>query len=283
MFDEDLPISGSYTDKGGLRFPIEDTPQNRIQAGVFGQWASENARDYFDNERAPLKEKQIQEFIDSDMPIRDYWEYREGLSGHSKLSEKADYIMSLDLPISTKNLLINNIADREDDIDLTDYDEYGNFEEFDFATNSKELYDFLEDNDISFEQYMSSNEETKKAYGWAAKNPEKYTVSKAVANDVVTYRKYASDLYDIKADKDKDGKSISGSRKEKVIDYVNNLDIDYGARLILFKSEYKADDTYNYDIIDYLNNRQDISYEEMETILKELGFTVLSDGTIQWD
>ena len=283
MFDEDLPISGSYTDKGGLRFPIEDTPQNRIQAGVFGQWASENARDYFDNERAPLKEKQIQEFIDSDMPIRDYWDYREGLSEHSKLSEKADYIMSLDLPISTKNLLINNIANREDDIDLTDYDEYGNFEEFDFATNSRELYDFLEKNDISFEKYMSSNEETKKAYGWAAKNPEKFTVSKAVASDVVTYRKYASELYDIKADKDKYGKSISGSRKEKVIDYVNNLDIDYGARLILFKSEYKADDTYNYDIIDYLNNRQDISYEEMEIILKELGFTVLSDGRIFWD
>lgn len=283
MFDDDLPISGSYTDKGDLRFPIEDTPENRIQAGVFGQWASENARDYFDNERAPLKEKQIQEFIDSDMPIRDYWDYREGLSEHSKLSEKADYIMSLDLPISTKNLLINNIANREDDIDLTDYDEYGNFEEFDFATNSRELYDFLEDNNISFESYMSSNEETKKAYGWAAKNPEKFTVSKAVASDVVTYRKYASDLYDIKADKDEDGKSISGSRKEKVIDYVNSLDIDYGARLILFKSEYNADDTYNYDIIDYLNNRQDISYEEMETILKELGFTVRSDGTIQWD
>jgi hypothetical protein len=282
-FDDDLPISGSYTDKGDLRFPIEDTPENRIQAGVFGQWASENARDYFDNERAPLKEKQIQEFIDSDMPIRDYWDYREGLSEHSKLSEKADYIMSLDLPISTKNLLINNIANREDDIDLTDYDEYGNFEEFDFATNSRELYDFLEKNNISFKEYMSSNEETKKAYGWAAKNPEKFTVSKAVASDVVTYRKYASDLYDIKADKDEDGKSISGSRKEKVIDYVNNLDIEYGARLILFKSEYNADDTYNYDIIDYLNNRQDISYEEMETILKELGFTVLSDGTIQWD
>ena len=90
-------------------------------------------------------------------------------------------------------------------------------------------------------------------------------------------------MYDIKADKDEYGKSISGSRKEKVIDYINNLDIDYGARLILFKSEYNADDTYNYDIIDYLNSREDISYEEMETILKELGFIVRSDGTILWD
>ena len=45
MFDEELPVSGSYTDSGNLRFPVEDTLGNRIQASVFGQWASENARD----------------------------------------------------------------------------------------------------------------------------------------------------------------------------------------------------------------------------------------------
>ena len=96
------------------------------------------------------------------------------------------------------------------------------------------------------------------------------------------YRKYASELYDIKADKDENGKSISGSRKEKVLDYINNLDADYGEKIILFKNEYNADDTYNYEIIDYLNSREDISYEEMATILKELGFTVHSDGRVTW-
>ena len=90
-------------------------------------------------------------------------------------------------------------------------------------------------------------------------------------------------MYDIKADKDEYGKSISGSRKDKVIDYVNNLDIDYGARLILFKSEYPSDDTYNYDIINYLEENDAISGEEMRTILTELGFHVSDDGTISWD
>jgi CDP-glycerol glycerophosphotransferase (TagB/SpsB family) len=89
-------------------------------------------------------------------------------------------------------------------------------------------------------------------------------------------------LYDIKADKDGDGKSISGSRKEKVINYVNGLDIDYGQKIILFKSEYKSDNTYNYDIVDYLNSRNDISYDEMVTILKELGFIVSSNGYVTW-
>ena len=156
-------------------------------------------------------------------------------------------------------------------------------DEYEFATENPEKYKFLHDVGLTYEEYDNGSEDFKDAYSWAFKNPEKFTVSKAVASDVVTYRKYAGDLYDIKADKDEDGKSISGSRKEKVIEYVNNLDIDYGARLILFKSEYNADDTYNYEIIDYLNSREDISYEEMATILKELGFTVRSDGTILWD
>ena len=282
MFDEDLPVSGSYTDSGNLRFPVEDTFGNRVQAGLFGQWASENARDYFDNDYAPLNKKQIQEYIDVDLPIKEYREYREGLSGLKTLDEKADYIASLDLPISKKNLLVNNLTDREDEIDLSEYDKYGNFDEMDFAHDHEDVYEFLKENNITYKQYVSLDKDTKEAYTWAAKNPEKYTLSKAIASDVVTYRRYTSELYDIKADKDSEGKSISGSRKEKVIEYINNLDADYGERIILFKSQYKADDTYNYDIVEYLNSRDDISYEEMVAILKELGFTVSANGDVTW-
>ena len=131
---------------------------------------------------------------------------------------------------------------------------------------------------ISPEAYWNNKDE----YSYAYDHPENYAVSKAVGG-YESYRNYSKELYDIKADKDKNGKSISGSRKEKVIDYINNLDADYGEKIILFKSEYPSDDTYNYEIIDYLNGREDISYSEMETILKELGFNVSSDGHITWD
>ena len=285
MFDEDLPIAGSYTDSGNLRFPVDDTLGSRVQAGLFGQWASENARDYFDNERAPLKEKQIQELIDTELPIRDYWDYREGLSKQENLEEKVKYIESLDLPIDTKNILVNNVTDRKNPIDLTDYDQYGDYEEFDFASKNPEKYDFLQQNNVAYTEYTSS-EDAKEfydgVYSWVKNNPEKVTVSKAVTNDVVAYRQYAKDLDAIRADKDADGKTISGSAKAKKLDYINSLDIDYGARLILFKNEYNADDTYNYEIIDYLNAREDISFDEMNTILRELGFNVTADGMITW-
>ena len=154
---------------------------------------------------------------------------------------------------------------------------------YDFMYEYPDKYQFLKENGVSYEDYANGSEEFKDAWTWASKNPEKFVVGKAVAGDVVTYRKYTGELYDIKADKDEYGQSISGSRKEKVIDYINGMDLDYGQKIILFKSEYEADDSYNYDIIEYLNGREDISYSEMETILKELGFRVDSEGNITWD
>lgn len=285
MFDDDLPIAGSYTDSGNLRFPIDDTLGNRIQAGLFGQWASKNAREYFDNDWAPLKEKQIDEFIDLDIPIKEYREIREDLSELDKLEEKAEYIGGLDLTTEQKNILINNIANRKDPINMEDYDEYDSFDEFDFAEKNPEKYKFFKDNGISYSDYASADEDTKRAYNWAFENPEKYIVSQAICDDFKTYYRYKSELSDIRADKDENGETISGSAKEKKIEYINNLDLDYGQKIILLRSMYDSKEdraNYNADIVDYLNDREDISYEEMVTILKELGFTVHSNGTVEW-
>lgn len=285
MFDDDLPISGSYTKSGNLRFAVEDTWQNKLQAGIFGQYASEEASDYFDNERQTLKKNQIQELVDLDMPIQEYWKYREGLNKQDTLEEKFDYIAGLDLPVKSKNIMINNIVDRKEKVDMSNYDDFGSYEEFDFYTKNQQKYEFLEANGVSYKEYKSSEKAKEKydsAYEWYKNYPEKVTLSKAVTNNVVEYRSYTSALNEIRADKDSNGKSISGSAKAKKLDYINSLDLEYGAKLILFKSEYNADDTYNYEIIDYLNNRDDITWDEEVLILQQLGFNVTSDGTISW-
>ena len=119
-------------------------------------------------------------------------------------------------------------------------------------------------------------------YEYAYDNPEKYAVAKSVGG-YEAYKSYKKDLYSIKSDKDTNGKSISGSRKAKVIDYINNLDADYETKIILFKSEYPSDNTYNAEIVEYLNNREDVSYDEMVDILTELGFTVTDDGVVKWN
>lgn len=130
---------------------------------------------------------------------------------------------------------------------------------------------------ISYAEYWNNREE----YNYAYDKPEQYALSQAVGG-YQSYRGYTKELWNIKADKDASGKSISGSRKAKVIDYLNNLDADYYTKIILFKNEYNADDTYNMEIINYLNGRDDISYKQMEAILKYLGFEVDANGNISW-
>jgi hypothetical protein len=124
-------------------------------------------------------------------------------------------------------------------------------------------------------------------YEYAYENPGNYAVAKAVGG-YDSYKSYSKELSGIKGDKDENGKTISGSLKAKKHDYIFSLDLDYGQKCILFKSEYPKDDEYNVDgeyndaIVDYLNSRDDISYSEMKTILEELGATVDSRGNITW-
>ena len=290
MFSDDHPVAGSYTDSGSLRFPVEDTLGNRIQAALFGQYANENARDYFDNERSPLKEKQIQEYIDVDLPIRDYWEYREGLAEQETLEDKFDYIAGLDLPVAKKNILINNIVDRKEPVDMEGYEDFSGYEEFDFATKNPEKYEFFEANNISFEEYQNADEDGKRfysdAYEAAKKSPAKVTMAKAVSGSFVEFYRLTKTANSIKGvDLNGDGKTDSGSKKANVKDYIFSLDLDYGQKIILFRSMYdsKSDKaTYNMDIVNYLDSRSDISYEEMVAILEELDFKV--DGNyVSWD
>jgi hypothetical protein len=366
MFSDEHPIAGSYTDSGNLRFPVEDTLGNRIQAGVFGQWASENARSYFDNERSPLNEKQTEEYEALGLSYDDYWSYRNDMKDISKRAEeenatdadivKAKYISSVDSKLSEirserdKVLEDSKLSAKEKDAKLKDLDaqfdelakeryesyDYVSFDDehavvgdmhfklnddnewqkmsanevakynaiqaagdASYATDGKNHYYHNEEKDewrkitdeqlekqtevtsklgITPEEYWSSKDE----YDYAYENPENYAVAKAVGG-YDAYKGYSKDLYNLKADKDANGKSISGSRKKKVTAYINNLNIDYGAKLILYKSEYPSDDRYNYEIIEYLNNNDAISYDDMVKILTELSFKVDGKGNISWD
>ena len=286
MFSDEHPVSGSYTDSGNLRFPVEDTFGNRLQAAIFGQYASENAREYFDNDYAPLDEKQIQEYIDVDMPIKDYWEYREGLSdlaplpGYKSvtLNQKGDYVGSLDLSTKQKNILINNIADdRSTPIDMKNYGRYKNFEEFDFAQRYPEKYAVLKEQGISVSDYKKNYEESAFLYtddfSWAADNPDKYMISKIITDDVTEYKRYTSELNKITGDNTKEDKRR----------YIFNLGIDFGAKCVLFKSQYKKDDTYNTEIVEYINSLSGLTYDDRVAILTELGFRVTANGQIYDD
>ena len=49
MYDESLPLPGSYTNSGNLRFTADDSAGGMIKAALFGEYSSEEAQKYREN------------------------------------------------------------------------------------------------------------------------------------------------------------------------------------------------------------------------------------------
>ena len=384
MFSDDHPVAGSYTDSGNLRYPVEDTLWNRVQAALFGQYANENARYYFDNDLAPLKENQIQEYEALGMSYQDYWGYRDEMTDITKRGKeegatnddiiKSKYIESVSSQLSevqsekkkvmedttlterAKQAKLDELNKQYNELAQERYDSYnnisydgnyasigGNYYEWytpedtskepewrklnddqalkyqvtraagnaHYATNGTVHYKLelggdwrnisdwkkISDSDLEYQNEVTkalgitpdelwsetgtSFIPTKTGeYDYAYKYPKQYSIAKSVGYD--TYRQYSSAINDIEGTKDANGKTISGSRKEPVKQYLESLDIPYGAKIILYRNEFKGDDTYNYDIVRYLESLDNLTYEEKLETLRALDFDVDDNGNIWW-
>lgn len=150
-------------------------------------------------------------------------------------------------------------------------DEYKDSE--DYVGQKRDIIDVIKNTYLNDEQKSYLYD---RYYG----NTETLGIINAIGIDFDSYLDY--EYQSFRADKDENGKSISGSKKQKVFDYINSMDIDFEQKLILAKLQYNNYNEYNYDIVDYLNNNDDISYEDEVYILKKLGFAVDDEGNIYW-
>ena len=336
MFSDEHPIAGSYTDAGNLRFPVEDTLGNKIHAGIFGQYASENARKYFDEEQRTLNADQTEIFAGLDIPIEEYWEYRDNLydfydvKDELEAAAKADgatdedilkgkYIKSVysdiyDLYDKQKEIAKGNSSLKKSQLRdiqkqmsnmLTDSKRTVNNVNIDgyYATIGDKRYDYSDYNGAWFEisgKYLKNEQKAIERYGvtpsfyWNNQDmfydadyyfkykPELETVSKNVF-DGKWFAGYAAEVSQIKGDDlNGDGKSDSGTKKEKVFNYISGLDVGDVEKMILYKMSYPAVDDYNDYILDYLNNRDDLTYDVKKSMLEALGATLDDEGYIDW-
>ena len=111
------------------------------------------------------------------------------------------------------------------------------------------------------------------------KKYKNYKSAKAVNVDIDTWLDFSSQDY--KSNKSSSGKTISNSRKKKVVNYINNLNIDFAQKAVLLKGEYSSDKTYNNTIVSYVNSL-DMTFSEKKKVLENLNMTVSSDGTVSW-
>lgn len=245
MYDDKLPIAGSYTDSGNLRFTADNSTTGKIKSALFGRYSSKEAKDYIDSGYKSINKSKIDEMIDLNMNSTEYRNYRDGLSNAGKkTAQKMDYINNLDVSIEKKNIMASGLLRKN--VDMSDYNDYGSYEEFNYAM----------------------------------KNPEEYKKITMIT-DYDNYKKIMKNINEIESDIDKNGNSVSGSKKKKVISYINSLNLSIPQKAMLIKSQYSNFKQYDKQIFEYVNG-QDMDFMSKATVLKKVGFTQFDNQIISY-
>ncbi len=79
------------------------------------------------------------------------------------------------------------------------------------------------------------------------------------------------DSQEFTTDYNSNGKEITNSKKNKIINYVNSLNLSIAQKAILIKSQYSSYDSYDKQIVNYVNS-QNLSKFDKATLLKSIGF-----------
>lgn len=96
--------------------------------------------------------------------------------------------------------------------------------------------------------------------------------------DAKTYVQYREDTALITADKDENGKSISGTKKPKIFAAIDALPISRVDKLMLFARDYTLTTNQYKEVFDYINSLS-LSSEEKLRLAEGLGFLV-EDGKV---
>lgn len=232
----------------------------------------------------------IKEYKDDKSNLdEDSEEYKEALDSLSddKKIDIIDKIMASGLNNEQKAYLYGKYYSSEDTLEKVTN---SGIEFDDFLTYHKDCLSFEESEEKAEYLYNAdmSDEaktviyETSVLTGFDNEDKNKgYKAAKAAGININAWLSYKKQEF--VADKNKDGDSISGSRKRKVIQYVNELDLSIPEKAILIKATntFKFNE-YNNQIIKYVDGL-DISYEEKVFILEELDMVVDSNGNITWE
>ena len=132
------------------------------------------------------------------------------------------------------------------------------------------------------------DEEKKKIYShYVNKDDVVYNNLAKITKDNVNINQYLDyKLSEFKSDDDPNsnivGKTIRGSKKKKVINYLENSGFSEIERLYIEGREYTLDDTDKQKFLKYLKETQ-LSLEERIEILKDMkGIKEYEDGDIKW-
>lgn len=109
-------------------------------------------------------------------------------------------------------------------------------------------------------------------------------IMKNTGININEYLKYKQQKFtsDKKDDGTEEGKSVSGSKKAKVYDYVNKMKVTGNQRLILLGTQYKLTNSERQQLSNYVQSLDITNKQKKEIYSKIKGFTVYKDGRITY-
>ena len=244
MYVNDKKIKGSYTSKGQLRFEAEKNPVAVAQALLFGQYASKNARQYFDNNYSPLTDKQLKEVEKMDISVSKYRKYQDDKKEINKIKsdkdqngksingsaagKKAYLIMNSNFSKKEKNYLLSKIGNSKVSVKVDDLEQ---------LPNDKKIYKF----------YFGLNKDSKKDFINEIKN---YNVDPGYLYNYYSKRQSLRREY------------TSGFAKKKMVEYIKNSKFDEKTKWYLYNKDYGSDisellvNTFGIKTDDYFNTME---------------------------
>lgn len=266
MYSEE--IKGSYTDKGDLRYTVEDDVGSKIQSALFGKYANPYAQDYIDSGYKSIKKENIDEMVGLDMNSSEYRNFKGNMNKVSKTTDENGYKQYTDennnvywYDVDSETMYDSNykkttlteedltkVSKKEETLnyinglDLTT--EQKNLAANNLNKNSKKKIDMSE-----YGNYSSYDE-----YKYARDYPDKYNVIKQIT-DYDSFIESKKEISNIKEKYSTELGYKSEERKKAVRNYIDSLDLNVAQKMMLEKM------AGGYSIKDYENN----IYEYLES------------------
>ena len=177
--------------------------------------------------------------------------------------------LSLDTYSDYKQKVYNETQTKRDSGELSKTQELKTKDKIDILLNSK-----YSDSQIKniYETLIKSSKDTE------------YDIIDNTGINIKEYLRYKQQEFesDKKDDGTTTGKTVSGSKKTKVYNYVNNMDISYNQKLLLLGMQYSLTNTEKTKLANYVNNLNINKQEKLNIFEKLSGFTVYKDGRVTW-
>ena len=120
--------------------------------------------------------------------------------------------------------------------------------------------------------YLQQSGKTPENGGMTAREQYIQLINSGIS--VTQLNKFYSEISDIEGQKDSNGDTISGSKKQAVFDYVNSLSLSVPQKQILLARQYESfAKLYYNDILNYINNldlKESEKYKIYESVFKKL-------------